>query len=319
MNTHAWMLGALLALVPLANAGAADNAAQEPADKRPADDAKQEVDACKQQQRAEGEKTEIKTAIKCAVKSAFQSRIRHKKADEQVEMTIGSPPMVTDDTDTPGDGTWEINLGLHTESGGGERRIEIPTIDVNYGVGDAVQLKYEVPYTFLRTTDPATGDSQSANGFGESLFGVKYRFYDNKDAGLSFAIYPQVEFRTPGGNRFIAPSGTGFVLPIIMTKEYEHFAIGANLGAEFTGGSNNVFASFGGGWRLSDRTAMFTELAGDNLNSADEKRIALNIGLRHKISDKNSISGSIGRDVYAGGDQSDQTYFTLVWQIDIGK
>ena len=33
-----------------------------------------------------------------------QSRIRRKKEEEPVEMTVGAPPMVTDDTDTPGDG-----------------------------------------------------------------------------------------------------------------------------------------------------------------------------------------------------------------------
>jgi len=319
MNTHAWMIGALLALVPLANAGAAEQAAQKPADDKPADDTKQQVEACKQQQRAEGEKTEVKTAIKCAVKVAFQSRIRHKKEEEPVEMTVGAPPMVTDDTDTPGDGNWEINLGMHSEFGGGEHRIEAPTIDINRGFGDTLQLTYEVPYAFVKVNDDASGGSRTANGFGDSIFGAKYRFYDNKDTGLSFAIYPQLEFRTPGSSKIVSENATGVILPVMMTKEFEHFAIGANLGAEFSGGDQRLFASFGTGWRLSDRTAMLAEIAGSDLNASDEKRVLLNFGLRHKISETQSFSGSLGHDVFAGGDQAKQTYVTLTWQMDIGK
>jgi len=325
MDTHAWMLGALLALVPLANAGAAEQAAQKPADEKPADDSKQQddtkqqVEACKQQQRAEGEKTELKTAIKCAVKAAFQSRIRRKKGEEPVEMTVGAPPMVTDDTDTPGDKNWEVNLGMHSEFGGGEHRIEVPTIDINRGFGDTLQLTYEVPYAFVEVKDDATGGTKSASGFGDSIFGAKYRFYDNKDTGLSFAIYPQLEFRTPGSSKRVAENGTGFILPILMTKEFEHFTIGSNLGVEFADGDQRLFASFGTGWRLSDRTALLAEIAGTDLNAPDEKRVLLNLGFRHKINDKNSISGSIGRDVYAGGDQAEQTYVSLTWQMDVGK
>jgi len=316
MTLRAWMLAALVAAAQPALAAPPDKDAGDSGDKS---DTSQDLEACKQQQRAEGEKTELKTAIKCAVKVAFQSRIRRKKDEEPVEMTIGSPPMVTDDTDTPGDGNWEINLGAAVETGGGEHRIEFPSLDLNYGIGEKLQLTYEVPYAFVRAEDDATGGMHSASGFGDSTVGLKYRFYDDKESGLSFAIYPQLEFRTPGANRRVSENETGFVLPLVMTKEYEHFAIGANLGGEFSDGDQRLFASFGGGWRLSDRTAMFAELAGTDLNASDEKRVALNFGLRHKISENHSVSGSLGRDVYAGGGQARQTYFKVAWQINIGK
>ena len=37
-------------------------------------------------------------------------RIRRKPPEEPVEMTAGSPPLVIDDTGTPGPGNWELNL-----------------------------------------------------------------------------------------------------------------------------------------------------------------------------------------------------------------
>ena len=112
---------------------------------------------------------------------------------------------------------------------------------------------------------------------------------------------------------------TTFIFPVVMTREYEHFAIGTEVGGEFFDGNQRLFASFGGGWRLSNRTAMLAEVAGTDLNAPDERRVLLDVGFRHKISETQSFSGSLGRDVFAGGGQAKQTYVTLTWQMDIGK
>ena len=107
-----------------------------------------EREACRQEERAQGT-GEVGAKFKCAVKSVFQSHIRRKPGEEAVEMTVGSPPMHVDDTDTPGDKTWEINIGMEAEWAGGEHAIEAPIADINYGIGDRVQITYEVPYVWL--------------------------------------------------------------------------------------------------------------------------------------------------------------------------
>ena len=211
----------------------------------------------------------------------------------------------------------EINPAC-TPNSARRRTASAPTIDIN-AAGDTLQLAHEVPYAFVKVDDGATGGTQTANGFGDSIIGAKYRFYDNKDTGLSFAIYPQLEFRTPGASKLVSESSTGFILPVMMTKEFEHFAIGANLGAEFSGGDQRLFASFGTGWRLTDRTALLAEIAGTDLNDPTEKRVLLNLGFRNKISETLSFCGSLGRDVFAGGGQARQTYVTFAWQMDVGK
>src|SRR5215213_6069594 len=53
------------------------------------------------------------------------------------------PPLITDDPGTPGDGRWEINLALTIEQTRAERALELPLLDINYGLGDHIQLKYE--------------------------------------------------------------------------------------------------------------------------------------------------------------------------------
>jgi hypothetical protein len=69
-----------------------------------------------------------------------------EQAEEPVEMVVGSPPMVSDDTGTPGNGNWEINVVLDGDISKDSNAFELPLMDVNYGVGDRFQLKYEVPY-----------------------------------------------------------------------------------------------------------------------------------------------------------------------------
>lgn len=53
----------------------------------------------------------------------------------------GGPPLITDDPDTPGPGHWEINLASLFERSQPQRRLEAPLADVNYGVGQRIQLK----------------------------------------------------------------------------------------------------------------------------------------------------------------------------------
>src|SRR6476646_807261 len=60
----------------------------------------------------------------------------------------GGPPLLTDDPGTPGNRNWEINIASTHFRSPGEREIEAPLLDINYGLGDRIQLKYEVPYFF---------------------------------------------------------------------------------------------------------------------------------------------------------------------------
>ncbi len=61
----------------------------------------------------------------------------------------GGPPLITDDPGTPGDGNWEINIAFTAEKRKTVRSYENPILDINYGLGDRIQLKYEVPWLDL--------------------------------------------------------------------------------------------------------------------------------------------------------------------------
>ena len=94
--------------------------------------------------------------------------------------------MLTDDPDTPGSGNWEINIAYLEERNMLERLRSVPHVDVNYGLGERIQLKYETGWVFADVADSA-----SRSGLDDSVIGLKWRFLDQSEAGLNMSVYPQ--------------------------------------------------------------------------------------------------------------------------------
>jgi hypothetical protein len=97
----------------------------------------------------------------------------------------GGPPFRTDDPETPGNQRWEINFGWIGDRNPAAGAYQVPDFDINYGLGDRIQLKYEIPIAIEETRpEPATSQSPAVSGrviggLGESLLGVKWRFYEH--------------------------------------------------------------------------------------------------------------------------------------------
>lgn len=97
----------------------------------------------------------------------------------------GGPPFRTDDPETPGNKHWEINFGWIGDRNPAAGAYQIPDFDINYGLGDRIQLKYELPIAIEETRpQPATPSTpavqgQVIGGLGESLLGIKWRFYEH--------------------------------------------------------------------------------------------------------------------------------------------
>jgi hypothetical protein len=95
------------------------------------------------------------------------------------------PPFRTDDPETPGNKHWEINFGWIGDRNPAAGAYQVPDFDFNYGLGDRIQLKYEIPIAIEETQpQPAAGGQPAApghviGGLGESLLGIKWRFYEH--------------------------------------------------------------------------------------------------------------------------------------------
>ena len=127
----------------------------------------------------------------------------------------GGPPLLTDDPGTPGAGHMELNLGLTSEFRSGLKQWEAPIVDANYGWGNRIQLKYEVPW--LVDTGSALGTSTA---LGDSKFGVKWRFMEHEKS-LSISTYPQVSFNNFGqaARLGLVDRGKEFLIPVEAALE----------------------------------------------------------------------------------------------------
>jgi len=143
----------------------------------------------------------------------------------------GGPPLLTDDPGTPGNHNWEINLASTQNFVHNQRTYETPILDLNYGAGDRVQLKYEVPYLLI-----STDGGPHAAALGNSLAGVKWRFYENEKKGWNISTYPQLEFNNPGASlrRGLVDRGPNFLLPVEVTKNTGFFELNLEAGYWFS-------------------------------------------------------------------------------------
>jgi hypothetical protein len=91
----------------------------------------------------------------------------------------GGPPFRTDDPETPGNQHWEINFGWIGDRNPESGAYQVPDFDINYGLGDRIQLKYELPIA-IEEIRPLPGQpGHVIAGLGDSLLGIKWRFYEH--------------------------------------------------------------------------------------------------------------------------------------------
>jgi hypothetical protein len=176
----------------------------------------------------------------------------------------GGPPFIGDDPGTPGDGNWEINVAAYTERHPTERLYNAPILDMNYGVGSRIQLKYQVPYLV-----DGTDGGPTRSGLGKSLAGVKWRFYDSGEDGLQISTYPQLEFNNPTSSleRGLVDFGTRFYLPIEVTKKIGPFEVNPEAGYWFA--SDKAAAAWAVGLVVLREINKRLEVAGELYNTAN--------------------------------------------------
>ena len=226
----------------------------------------------------------------------------------------GGPPMITDDPGTPGNGNWEINIAWTFEHAGSATVHETPLLDMAYGVGDRVQLKYEVPWIVAHESGLGSRD-----GLGNSNFGVKWRFFDAGDDGWRISTFPQIEFRNPGSDsveRGLAEAGTTVLLPFQFERAFSLLAINFDVGHVWHSGADDEwFAGIAIGHQASERLEVMAELHFDASARIERSALTLNIGARCAATEHGTLILSVGRNLHnqLGGHQAVVGY--VGWQL----
>ena len=217
-------------------------------------------------------------------------------ADASRLHAMGSPPLSTDDTGTAPAGRWEYNLGFSTERRPGSRLSEMPSFDVNYGLGDRTHLNYELPWLRL-----GEDGSPSQSGFGNSAFGVKWRFFDNGEKGLSVSVFPKVEFNNPGSSsdeRGLVGHGTQFRLPLQFQRTVGLLTLVGQIGREFGAGGDGWSFGLSAGHHVTEKVEVGVELTGGAAVGFHRSQLATNLGLTVDVSESCTLMLSLGRELH---------------------
>jgi len=236
------------------------------------------------------------------------------KAEDEagLETTPGSPPLDVDDPNTPGCNGWEVNIVTSGELGKA-MSFETPLFDINYGIGDNIQLKVEAPFQLTRSE----GVTRSSVGAAE--IGIKHRFFDDESRDMTIAVYPQVEFGIPG--TAAADEDSALVkLPVLLSTKVGETAKGnvmitANVGYNLTTGAETpdfISAAFGIGFPLTSSIAMMVEgtteqSLGSNMGGVREAVYKANAGFLGKINSHLLWFGAVGES-YTAAEEGDTTH-----------
>ena len=210
----------------------------------------------------------------------------------------GGPPMITDDPGTPGDGHWEINVASMSNHAGGATTYQLPLVDANYGLGDRIQLKFEMPWLLQ---DEANGTRR--NGAGDALAGVKWRFFDAGENGWQISTYPQVEFGVPPSNskhNGLTDDGTSYLLPVEFVHRFDGFDINFELGRWFRSAqqADSWIAGFVLTHEVKKGFELIAELHNEIAMHQSQNELILNFGARYDFSERYALLVSAGRDLH---------------------
>src|SRR4051794_20338107 len=203
--------------------------------------------------------------------------------------------MITDDPGTPGAGKFEINLALAFEHQPGETTVDSPAIDINYGVGDRIQLTLQTaPVLLKRSGHGAIG------GLGGTEAAVKWRFIDDQRAGITMSMFPRVIFNISQSavRRGLAEDGTRFQIPLQFAKAFPGFDLGLEWGPLVgTVGPAQWLYGIVVAVDVSKTGALMAELHGTSRTNFTRDQLAVNVGIRQKLNDHCIFIGSLGHEL----------------------
>lgn len=207
----------------------------------------------------------------------------------------GGPPMLTDGTGTPSDGSWELNIAYKSETTNGSKSYQQPSFDLNYGYGDNIQLKFETALVTAKNSSRADEE-----GIGNAKIGVKWRFYENELDGVSISVYPQYTFLPIKKNlsRGLASVDEALFLPIEITKRIDNFSFTAEAGYyAVKNGSDFINSGFLVGFEVLPKLELFAEVYRTAQTNQDNETIFANGGFLYNIASEASFMFSSGTEL----------------------
>ena len=204
--------------------------------------------------------------------------------------------MITDDPGTPGDSKWENNLAIAFEHRSGETSYDVPAIDLNYGVGERIQLTLQTAPVLLKRNGHGL-----IGGLGGAEAALKWRFVDEEKSGFDISMFPRVIFNVVQSSvrRGLAEDGTRFQIPFQAAKTFGRWHADAEFGPRSsTIGRSEWLYGVVAGYDVAKPTMLMAELHATSRMNFDRDVLTLNFGIRQTLTERCIFIGSLGHEVH---------------------
>jgi hypothetical protein len=223
---------------------------------------------------------------------------------------FAAPPFLTDDPEPTDYQHWEAYLFATGDHTGGGYTINGPGAELDYGAFPNTQLTLGISMTTVG------GDGmQTASGFGDVAFSVKYRFLHETNGWPELAVFPGVTLPTGDAARGLGNGRAMYQVPLWAQKSFGAWKVDAGGGAFFNSVPGERDYPYGGlllqrdlGKHLSLGGEIFAQ--GQDADR-DHGFAALNFGGSYNFMGHFSMQASAGHSVI--GDEHTVWYFGLYW------
>lgn len=209
--------------------------------------------------------------------------------------------MITDDPGTPGNGHWENNIAIAFEHRTHETSLDVPAIDLNYGVGERIQLTLQTAPVLLKRSDAG-----AIGGLRSTEAALKWRFLDEESNGISVSIFPRIIFNVLQSSvrRGLAEKGTRVQLPMQFAKKVGTVDLDFEFGPlASTFGRSEWLYGIVAGTEVTKTTELMAELHGSARTSFARDTLTVNFGIRQKLTEAYILIASLGHEIRSREDE----------------
>jgi hypothetical protein len=225
------------------------------------------------------------------------------------ESLKAGPPFATDDPEPVDLRHWEFYIASMHLIQGNTFTGTLPHFEVNYGAIKNLQIHLILPlnYSYI---------NRIHYGYGNTEFGVKYRFVQETDHFPQIATFPIVEIPTVQNSEFSSGKVQVYI-PVWLQKSWGKLTSygGGGYWINPGTGNNNWFFS---GWEVqydfSEKVTLGGELYYQSADASDSKSsLAFNLGGLINFSSKFHFLFSLGHSII--NDNFYTAYFGVQWTI----
>jgi hypothetical protein len=223
---------------------------------------------------------------------------------------FAGPPFLTDDPEPVDYHHGEFYVFSQETQVNGGRDGVLPAIEANYGILPNTMIHVILP---LRSITTADGETQQ--GYGDTEFGVKYRFVEDDPNGLRPAIgtFPLVVTPTGNKNKGLGSGETEFFLPLWIQKSFGRWVTYGGGGYWHNPGEGNKNYWFYG-WLLqrqvTDKLALGGELFHQTKDTEDGPDTSgYNLGGVYDFTENHHLLFSAGRGIRHASETNTFSYY----------